>query len=240
MNIISLTCSTDHLLEDGLSFISFERSVHFSCTGDEVIPSNDTEEPDAETDLQTTCHERMMLAAQLKARRIGTWDNGGDYDPEEHSCESLPLDKALLFAYINGLRTLNQSYCKKALQSQTLHANSTELCRLDARTEKDMNEYLERIADLLRGIFPNLFTEDEYTGILNQAESVISFDEYGQLIYETGSVDVQHMIRRLLAERLAYDDMFLEEEMLEWFAGNLIAPLGRQALSRRCDANAEQ
>lgn len=235
---IYLTC-TDCAIEDQLSFISFERSVHFSSTGDEVIPSTDHEEPVEDSYPEMTCHERMMLAAQLKARRIGNWDNGGDYDPEEHSRESLQLDKELLFAYINGLRTLNQNYCKKALQLQTLHAKHTDICQLDARVEKDVNEYLERISDLLRGIFPNLFTEDEYIDILKRAQSAISFNECGQLIYETESVDVQHMIRRLLAERLAYDDMFLEEEMLEWFAGNLVAPLGRQALSRRCDLKAD-
>ncbi|KMU92722.1 hypothetical protein CIHG_10529 [Coccidioides immitis H538.4] len=100
-----------------------------------------------------------------------------------------------------------------------------------------MNEYFERINDLLRGIFPNLFTEDEYLRILSEAESAISIDECGQLTYESHSVAVQHMIRSLLAERLGYDDMFLEDEILEWFAGNLIAPLGQQALARRHQEN---
>ncbi|EEP80320.1 predicted protein [Uncinocarpus reesii 1704] len=223
----------DDSIEEQLSFISFERSVHFSSAADEVIPQTGPQEPLFDAAPEMTCHERMMLADQLKLRRIGTWDDGGDYDPEEHSRESLQLDKGLLFAYINGLRTLNLNYCKTALRSQTLHASRDGLGRLDARVDKDMNEYLGRISDLLRGIFPNLFTDDEYTHILAQAESAISFDDYGQLIYEARSTDVQHMIRSLLAERLDYDDMFLEEEMLEWFAGNLIAPLGRQALSRR-------
>ncbi|WEW60873.1 hypothetical protein PRK78_006361 [Emydomyces testavorans] len=223
----------DISMEQQLSFICFERSVHFSSSGDEIIPRSGTAEPLPDAIPEMTCHERMILVDQLKARQIGNWENGGDYDPEEHSRDSLALDKELLFAYINGLRTLNHNCCKAALRSRTLHAKQDGISRLDARTEKDMNEYLERIADLLRGIFPNLFTEDEYTRILVQAKSAISFDEHGQLIYEPRSVDFQHMIRGLLAERLAYDDMFLEDEVLEWFAGNLIAPLGRQAFSRQ-------
>ncbi|EFW19269.1 hypothetical protein D8B26_007520 [Coccidioides posadasii str. Silveira] len=227
----------DDSIEEQLSFISFERSVHFSSADDEVIPDTGFEEPVPDAVPEMTCHERMALAEHLKTRRIGNWENGGDYDPEEHSRDSLQLDKELLSAYINGLRTLNRNRCETALRSRTLHASHERLGQVDVQTDKDMNEYFERINDLLRGIFPNLFTEDEYLRILSEAESAISIDECGQLTYESHSVAVQHMIRSLLAERLGYDDMFLEDEILEWFAGNLIAPLGQQALARRHQEN---
>ncbi|KAI1966728.1 hypothetical protein LOZ58_000216 [Ophidiomyces ophidiicola] len=230
-NLVSLTY-TACPIEEQLSFISFERSVHFSCAEDEIIPSSEPETPLPDAFPEMTCHERMLLAEHMKNRRIGNWENGGDYDPEEHSPDSLQLDKDLLFAYVNGLRTLNQNCCMIALKSRTLNASKDGSIKVDTRIGKDVNDYLDRIADLLRGIFPNLFTADEYAGILNQAQAAVSFDDYGQLIYEAQSVNVQHTIRGFLAERLGCHDMFLQDEMLEWFAGNLIAPLGRQALSR--------
>jgi len=78
----------------------------------------------------------------------------------------------------------------------------------------------------------NLFTPEEYDNLLDYAEIAISFDDYNHVIYEPESTEFQQKIESLLSERLANETTVIEKEILKFFAGEIIEPLGRRALLR--------
>lgn len=179
-----------------------------------------------------TIHERMLLAQAAKPPNRLPSLNGKEYDPEEHPRDVVDLDKDLLAAYINGLRTVDIEGFKTVLRSRTLHVDcDRQTVSNDAETQ--MNEYLDRILESLLGFFPNLFTEDEYSHILDQAELAITFDDTYQFSYQPESVNVQQMLQKVLEEKLTTDDTVLVEEVLGWLAGELLEPLGRRASFRK-------
>ena len=221
----------DASLTDSFSFISFGNSVRFAETTVIIAASHEIEPT---PDDNMTAHERMLVAQSSKPSNSISSLNGKEYDPDEHSRDVVDLDKDLLIAYINGLRTVDIDDCKTVLRSRTHHVECDKRS-ISEDTEAQMNEYLDRIVESLLGFFPNLFTDAEYSHILDQAELAIAFDEYGrdQFSYQPESVNVQKMLQQLLEEKLTIDDLVLVDEVFGWLAGELLEPLGRRAFSRK-------
>jgi hypothetical protein len=224
-------------LRTGFSFISFSNNVRFAETETIVIISSYHEpEPAAEEkQAEMTCHEKMLLAQAAQNSNAASSVGGRKYDSEEHSPEIVDLDKHLLIAYINGLSTINARHCRPILRSRTVNVKNDNHAKpkvVSDEADEQVHEYLDRILDLVLGFFPNLFTDEEYAHILDQAQLAIAFDDVERLLYLPQAADVQTMLQNTLQEKLSLESADLIAEVLAWLAGELLEPLGRRASSR--------
>ncbi|KAK2747345.1 hypothetical protein FQN57_002243 [Myotisia sp. PD_48] len=231
----SIICSDEGIEtlgdDEDYAFIHFGHSVRFSPIL-ETIPIPGWENKEAKRPPEMTCHERMLHLKEADTYRSGHPLDIHAVDPEEHTPETLDLDKQLLFAFINGLRTLPIDDCRAVLQSRVLHGDQIGIGEVAAPIRMNVNEYLGRIMELLLGVFPNLFDSHDYTCILSQVAKAISFDEEDRVIYGSGVALARGVIKKELEQKLGSKEMFLAEELLEWFSGELLEPLGRCASKR--------
>ncbi|KAL1955946.1 hypothetical protein VTO42DRAFT_7931 [Malbranchea cinnamomea] len=219
-------------LNAAFSFISFGNSVRFADEETVVFIEARPVEPSAQDTM--TAHERMLLS-QDSRRRPSL--NGKDYDPDEHTRDVADLDQELLSAYINGLRTVNLEQCKTAIRARTVNLDpddddDDDGTSVPGETHTVMNEYLDRIVETVLGLFPHLFTEEEFSRILEQAELAIAIDESDDFAYRPQSAAIQRMLRGVLEEKLAVDTDFIGGVMTVWLAGELLEPLARLAHQR--------
>ncbi|KAK2776137.1 hypothetical protein FQN52_003807 [Onygenales sp. PD_12] len=214
------------------SFIHFVNSVRFSLKDDvRIIPRRD-ENYDNGAEPEMTFHEQAHL---MHASEHATFEvysvNQKDYDPSEHSPDVVDLDKQLFVAYINGIRTMHTDDYKPVIHSRTLHATPSNVDIIPI-TEHQVNAYLDRVVDSLLGFFPYLFAKDEYNHILDNAEAATSFDDFNNIVYEPNSRQLQRVITTHLSRKLEDAPMAVDNEVLDWVAGELIEPLGRHASFR--------
>ncbi|KAK2806824.1 hypothetical protein FQN50_005686 [Emmonsiellopsis sp. PD_5] len=214
------------------SFIHFVNSVRFSLKDDvRIIPGRD-ENHDNGAEPEMTFHEQAHL---MHASEHATFEaysvNQKDYDPSEHSPDVVDLDKQLFMAYINGIRTMHTDDYKPVIHSRTLHATPSNVDIIPI-TEHQVNAYLDRVVDSLLGFFPYLFAKDEYNHILDNAEAATSFDDFNNIVYESNSRQLQQVITKHLTRKLEDAPMAVDNEILDWVAGELIEPLGRHASFR--------
>ncbi|KAM5445545.1 hypothetical protein MaudCBS49596_007451 [Microsporum audouinii] len=223
-------------LEDEFSFISFSRSVHFAPTLETVIPTETYDwemEPPTEPLPEMTLQEKIQIALAAKAKSLdpASFALYEDYDdPDEHSRDHLDLDKQLLTAYINGLRTISNHVCKVVLRSRTLPKDSKGIEGVEPDTKIYVNEYLDRISQLLQNFFPNLVDEDKFDDILESTTTAVSFDDEDKVIYRSGFTDARRLIQSALEETLDVEDMYMADDVTRWLASELIEPLCHRAM----------
>ncbi|KMQ46259.1 hypothetical protein A7C99_5575 [Trichophyton rubrum] len=227
----------DHVdgLDDEFSYISFSRSVHFAPALETVIPDKtyDSEtEPPTEPLPEMTIHEKIQIALAAKPRSLdpANFSNDEHDEPDEHSRDHLDLDKQLLTAYINGLRTISAHVCKIVIRSRTLPHDPRAVEGVEPDTRTYVNEYLDRISLLLQNFFPNLVDEDKFDDILESTTMAVSFDDEENVTYRPGFTDARKMIQSALEETLDVDDMYMADEVTKWLASELIEPLGLRAV----------
>ncbi|EDN10574.1 predicted protein [Histoplasma mississippiense (nom. inval.)] len=218
--------------DDEGSFICFVNSVHFSAKDDiRIIPCRD-EIVDGRAEPEMTFHEQALRMRSSKRVPFQPYTvNGKDYDPNEHSRDVIELDKQLFIAYVNGIRNMNVEDYRPVVLARTLNATSCDIDFLPI-TEHQVNAYLDRVVDSALGFFPYLFGKDEYDRILDDAEVVTSFDYYNNVLYKPDSGLFQQAITRQLESKLADTAAIIENDILDWVAGELIEPLGRHASFR--------
>ncbi|EGC41404.1 conserved hypothetical protein [Histoplasma capsulatum var. duboisii H88] len=218
--------------DDEGSFICFVNSVHFSAKDDiRIIPCRD-EIVDGRAEPEMTFHEQALRMRGSKRVPFQPYTvNGKDYDPNEHSRDVIELDKQLFIAYVNGIRNMNVEDYRPVVLTRTLNATSCDIDFLPT-TEHQVNAYLDRVVDSALGFFPYLFGKDEYNRILDDAEVVTSFDDYNNVLYKPDSGLFQQAITRQLESKLADTAAIIENDILDWVAGELIEPLGRHASFR--------
>ncbi|KKZ62914.1 hypothetical protein EMCG_02760 [[Emmonsia] crescens] len=217
--------------EEG-SFVCFVNSVRFSAKDDIcIIPSID-ETGDDRAEPEMTFHEQAHRMQGSKRVPFEPYTvNRKDYDPNEHSPDVIDLDKQLFMAYVNGIRNMNAEDYQPIVLSRTLNAAPCDVDVLPV-TEHQVNAYLDRVVDSLLGFFPYLFGKDEYNRLLDVAEVVTSFDDYNNVLYKPDSGLFQQAITRQLERKLADTLVIIENNILDWVAGELVEPLGRHASFR--------
>ncbi|KAL2366576.1 hypothetical protein RJZ56_000409 [Blastomyces dermatitidis] len=214
------------------SFVCFVNSVHFSAQDDVfIIPSRD-EIGDDRAESEMTFHEQALRMQSSKRVSFEPYSvNKKDYDPDEHSHDVIDLDKQLFMAYVNGIRNMNAEDYQPVVLSRTLNATPCDIAVLPV-TEHQVNAYLDRVVESLLGFFPYLFEKDEYNRLLDIAEVVTSFDDHNNVLYEPDSGLFQQAITRQLARKLTDTAVIIDNNILDWVAGELIEPLGRRASFR--------
>ncbi|PGH09115.1 hypothetical protein GX51_00869 [Blastomyces parvus] len=218
--------------DEGGSFVCFVNSVHFSAQDDIcIIPSRD-EIGDERAESEMTFHEQALRMQGSKRLPFEPYTvNRRDYDPNEHSHDVVDLDKQLFVASVNGIRNMNAEDYQPVVLSRTLNATPCDIAVLPI-TEHQVNAYLDRVVESLLGFFPYLFGKDEYNRLLDVAEVVTCFDDYNNVLYKPDSGLLQQAITRQLERRLADTALIIENNILDWVAGELIEPLGRHASFR--------
>ncbi|KAK2833978.1 hypothetical protein FQN49_006880 [Arthroderma sp. PD_2] len=225
-------------LNDTYSFISFSRSVHFAPTLETVIPTKTYDwemeiEPPTEPLLEMTLQEKIQIAVTAREKSVDPTNFTFDeyyVDPEEHTRDNVDLDKQLLTAYINGLRTISTHVCKVMLQSRTLPRNQTGTEGVEPDTTLYVNEYLDRISRLLLDFFPNLVDENRFVDILQCTSMAVSFDDEDNVIYQPGLKEAREVIKAVLEDTLDVDGMYMVDDVTRWLASELIEPLGHRAM----------
>ncbi|PGH20736.1 hypothetical protein AJ80_03496 [Polytolypa hystricis UAMH7299] len=233
-------------MDDNGAFIAFSNSVHFNSKVEYFFPPAHESEHESENereqelgangtsdDLEMTFHEKMQLADAEKQ----TFCNGfaailEEYDPAQHTPDLIALDKQLFLALVNGLRTMHCQYYRPIMRSRTLHAKPIA-GNMDIISNyekvKDVNTYLDGTIEFLLGFFPGLFTTEQYAELLGVAESVTSFDLHDCVIYGAGSKEFQQILIKMLAKEFTAGTAAIDDEVLNWLAGEIIEPLGRCA-----------
>ncbi|KAF3491781.1 uncharacterized protein GIQ15_01298 [Arthroderma uncinatum] len=222
-------------LNDEYSFISFSRSVHFAPTLETVIPTKTYDwelEPPTEPLPSMTLQEKIQIAIAAKARYSdpANFVFDEDYEADEHPHDSIDLDKKLLIAYINGLRTISTHVCKVMLCSRTLPKDQKGTEGVEPDITLFVNEYLDRISSLLLGFFPNLFDEARFVDILESTMTAVSFDDEDKVIYRPGLKEARELIKDALEDTLDVGDMYMADDVTRWLASELIEPLGHRAM----------
>lgn len=221
-----------------MSFVSFTESVSFNMTvsyADAPVFDSDSDS-DSEDDLEDTMtlHEKMARA-QAKGQSFAPSLHGNDLlgKPEEHDHDDLDVDKRLLAAYINGIRSANETY-KKELASLALNINqglsTTPFLYTDYFEDADAL-YLNQALKHVIGIFRNLVGADELELLLDDA--VCDDDTFKRRFSDdncpaeptTGKSSLHEVISQLLSERLIDETMVVEEEVLDFFTRGVIYSL---------------
>ncbi|OJD19670.1 hypothetical protein AJ78_00402 [Emergomyces pasteurianus Ep9510] len=221
----------EYSAEEG-SFVCFVNSVRFSTKEDICIIPSRTAIGISHTEPEITFHEQAHRMQGSKPVPFEPYTvNRKDYDPNEHSPDTIDLDKQLFAAYLNGLRNMNAEYYQPVVLSRALNAAPYDIDILPI-TEHQVNAYLDRVVDSLLGFFPYLLGKDEYNRLLDVAEVVTSFDDYNNVLYKPDSELLQQAITHQLERKLADTLVIIENDILGWVAGELIEPLGRHASFR--------
>ncbi|PGH15305.1 hypothetical protein AJ79_02470 [Helicocarpus griseus UAMH5409] len=223
----------DEYSDDEGSFICFVNTVHFSDKDEIRIIPGRHENGDSHAEPEMTFHEQ---AQRIKGSKHALFEpysvNKKEYDSSEHGPDLVDIDKQLFVAYVNGIRNMGADDYQPVVLSRTLNADPCDV-EVIPIIEYQVNSYLDRVLESLLGFFPHLFGTDEYNRILDNAEAVTSFDDYNGVIYEPSSSLFQRAITDQLATKLADGPIAHEDHLiLDWAAGELIEPLGRQALFR--------
>lgn len=219
-----------------MSFISFTESVSFDMTISYAEPpvfddSDDDSEDDSEDDLEETMtvHEKMAraMANGCSAHSIDGTPNLGT--PVEHGLDVLDVDKRLLAAYVNGIRSTGDIY-KNDLASLALNINeglSTQPFLSSNVTTED-GLYLNHALKHLLGIFPYIIDDDELDILIYDA---IHEDHTFQNAPgkgncrsrpTTGKSSLHEDVSQLLKDRLIDRSMGVEEEVLDFFTRGVI------------------
>ncbi|EEH20769.2 hypothetical protein PABG_03000 [Paracoccidioides brasiliensis Pb03] len=230
-NIISMKAD---LYERG-SFICFAKSVHFNLNLDvHIIPNREGNGDDC-GEPELTFHEQALLKqGSIRERERERFErysvNNQSYDSDEHGHDVVELDKQLFTAYVNGILNMNAEDYRSVVLSRTLNAGPCEVDVLPFIADL-VNQYLDRVVESLLGFFQYLLPDEEYHNLLFFAEDVTTFDDHNRIVYKPSSSDCQQVITRHLTTKLAGTFAAISEsDILEWVAGELIEPLGRQAL----------
>ncbi|EEH36572.1 hypothetical protein PAAG_06990 [Paracoccidioides lutzii Pb01] len=215
------------------SFICFAKSVHFNLNLDvHIIPNREGNGDDC-GEPELTFHEQALLkqGSKRERERFEQYSvNNQSYDSDEHGRDVVELDKQLFTAYVNGIRNMNAEDYRSVVLSRTLNAGPCEVDVLPF-IEDLVNQYLDRVVESLLGFFQYLFPDEEYHNLLFFAEDVTAFDDHNRIVYKPSSSDCQQVITQHLTTKLAGTSAAISENgILEWVAGELIEPLGRQAL----------
>lgn len=211
------------------SFITFTESVSFNMTVSYANPpdfdDSDFDDSDSEDDPEETMtvHEKMVrfFAARTKAMEaFGT--------PEEHGRDILDVDKRLLAGYINGIHTANESY-EKDLASLALNINQGLSDSPFVVSSLQDGGFLNHALLHISGIFPNLLTDDELEGLLDDAlcGDDSSFkrvfgDDKSPTNSTTGKSPLQEVVSHFLSERLIDETMSVEKHLLDFFARGIV------------------
>ncbi|ODH52212.1 hypothetical protein GX48_01528 [Paracoccidioides brasiliensis] len=224
----------EYLYERG-SFICFAKSVHFNLNLDvRIIPNREGNGDDC-GEPELTFHEQALLKqGSIRERERERFErysvNNQSYDSGEHGRDVVELDKQLFTAYVNGIRNMNAEDYRSVVLSRTLNAGPCEVDVLPFIADL-VNQYLDRVVESLLGFFQYLLPDEEYHNLLFFAEDVTTFDDHNRIFYKPSSSDCQQVITRHLTTKLAGTFAAISEsDILEWVAGELIEPLGRQAL----------
>lgn len=238
----------DNKCYPNLSYISFTESVSFSMTLSYAEPpvfddSDSDSDSDSEDDLEDTMtlHEKMVLSlAKGQSFAPSLCGNASLGKPEEHDHDDLDVDKRLLAAYINGIRSANESY-KKDLASLALNINQglsttpficTDLVDVDGL-------YLNHALKHVIGIFRNLVAADELEALLDDA--VCNDNTFKSCLGDdscpteptTEKSSLHEDVSQLLSERLIDETMVVEEDVLDFFTRGVIYSLKEWAFENQ-------
>lgn len=214
-------------LNISFNMISFGNSVHF-CEQVEIISIENRHANPNVADTMTV-HERMMLHRDTMPLGL----NGRPYNPEEHGRDTVDVDQSLLMAHFNGLKTLAIKDARAVIQARASRPGfKLDKEFLSRENISPINEYLDRIEETVLGMFPYLFTDDEYGALLRELKLTVEMPGRSPLIFLPRYEGIRGKISRLLDEKLAVDLDFFGPEMGIWLGLELLEPLARKAHRR--------
>ncbi|KAK2768614.1 hypothetical protein FQN54_000470 [Arachnomyces sp. PD_36] len=213
-----------------VSFISFTETVSFNMTvsySEPPVFEDSDEECDAPEETMTF-HEQMARALANSSANCANDDTLGN--PDEHGNDVLDVDKRLLVAYINGMRTASDSY-KKDLASLALNINQGLAATPFLPSDFSDGCYLNRTLEHVIGIFPHLVADDELEVLLGDAlyrddtfKNPFGNDDY-PFEPTNGKTSLHQNVSQLLSERLIDETMAVEKDVLDFFAYGIIYSL---------------
>lgn len=213
-----------------MSFISFTDSVTFNMTVSYAEPpvfEDSDEECDAPEEAMTF-HEQMARALAQNKSPFASDDTLGN--PDEHGDDVLDVDKRLLVAYLNGMRTASDSY-KKDLASLALNINQGLAATPFLPSDFSDGCFLNRALEHVIGIFRHIVAADELDALLGDAlyrdetfKNPFGNDDY-PLEPNNSKTSLHQNVSQLLSERLIDESMGVEKDVLDFFAYGVIYSL---------------